>query len=637
MKKTVSFLTILVSCSLIVSAGGGKEGTKTLGETHYSPEPKYKTAFEYYSEYVPMSDSVPLAVDVFLPKNLEEGKKVPTVVYFVRYVRTFQLKAFWRILKNPAFGSVAEDEVKFFNSHGYAVAIVDLRGTGASFGHRDMEFSPQEVKDMGEVLDWLVEEPWSDGKTATTGISYTGTTAELALITKHPSLKACVPRSNIWDLYTDIVFPGGIRQSPFVKVWRETTNALDNNEMKVFGGKVNTFVKRPMPVEGDKKGKLLEQAMEEHKQNYDIFEGLYRVNARDEPDEKGTGLRADDCSIHARKQDVETSEVPIFRIGGWFDGALSNSVFKGFWNTSNTERVMVGPWDHGPGQYFTNFTGTKEKEINVKLEILRFLDHHVKGIDTGLDSEPPVNYFTMGAQEWRASETWPPQQVRSTEMFLAPEEMIQTEKVSKQDTITYYCDYATTTGYGEKGGGTRWNSLTVLYKYEDTYYGPRNAQDNLMQVFDGPVLQEDMEITGHPEVHLNLNTNTGHGHVFVYLEEVLPDGTSRYITEGMLDINHLRVCKEGEGDYYCCFPQHTFKQEDMIQLDGDDFRKTVVNMIPTSYVIRKGNRIRVAVGVADKDHFDIPDEAVRPERMRFITGGQRGSLVRLPIADRSVN
>lgn len=634
MKPPFILLTLLLSLSFSAIGGGGKDGDKTLGETHYSPEPEYKAAFDYYSQYVPMSDSVKLAVDVFLPKKLEEGKKVPTVVYFVRYVRTFQLKAFWRGIKDPAFGSVAEDEVKFLNSHGYAVAIVDLRGTGASYGHRDMEFSPQEVKDMGEMLDWITAEPWSDGKTATTGISYTGTTAELALITKHPSLKACVPRSNIWDLYTDIVFPGGIRQTPFVKVWKLTTNSLDQNNLAPLGKKVKTFVKWPSPVDGDKKGIQLQEAMAQHKDNYDIFEGLYRIEARDEPDRGyGAELTADDCSIHARKEDVQESDVPIFRIGGWFDGALSNSVFKGFWNTSNTKRVMVGPWDHGPGQYFTNFTGTKDKELNIKLEILRFLDHHVKGIDTGLDKEPAVNYFTMGAQKWSASSTWPPKDVQSTKMFFAPE-FLKNKKPSKEQTVSYDCDYGTTTGYGEKGGGTRWNSLTVLYKYEDTYYGPRGGQDLLMEVFDGPVLENDLEITGHPEVHLNLSTNTGGGHVFVYLEEVLPDGTSRYITEGMLDINHVKLCEDG--DYSCCFPQHSYKEKDMLKLQPNEFKKTVINMIPTSYVINAGNRIRIAIGVADKDHFELPEESVRPEKLNIKTGGDNASFVRLPIVYKDI-
>jgi predicted acyl esterase len=118
MKKPLIFLSALLALSITAIGGGGKEGTKTLGDSHYNPKPQYKAAFDYSSMYVPMSDGVKLAVDVFLPKKLEDGKKVPTVVYFVRYVRTFQLKAFWRGLKDPAFGSVSEEEVKFFNSHG---------------------------------------------------------------------------------------------------------------------------------------------------------------------------------------------------------------------------------------------------------------------------------------------------------------------------------------------------------------------------------------------------------------------------------------------------------------------------------------------------------------------------------------
>jgi len=623
-------ISILLSFlfAMPLMAGGGKGGTQTLGSANYSPEPTYK-GFSYYSKYVPMSDSVRLAVDVFLPKKLEDGKKIPTIVYFVRYVRTFQLKAFWRGIKDPAFGSVAEEEVKFFTSHGYAVAIVDLRGTGASFGHRDMEFSPQEVKDMGEMLDWIVKEPWSDGKTATTGISYTGTTAELALITKHPSLKASVPRSNIFDLYTDIVYPGGIRQSPFVKVWKLTTNSLDFNTLAPLGKKVETFVKWPSPVDGDKKGILLQQAMAEHQKNYDIFEGLYRVNSRNEPDKgHGAELTADDCSIHARKEDIEASGVPIFRIGGWFDGALPNSVFKGLWNTKNTKRVMVGPWDHGPGQQFSNFTGTKQKDINIELEILRFLDHHVKGIETGLDKEPPVNYYTMGHEQWKASDVWPPAAVRSSEMYFG-NGTLSSSAPNGSDTVNYTCNYTTTTGYGPKGGGTRWNSLTVLYKYEDTFYGPRNRQDSLMVVFDSPVLTEDAEITGHPEVYVTLSTNTGHGHLFVYLEEVLPDGTSRYITEGMLDITHLAICVKG--DYECRFPQHSYKVEDKQPLQPGEFRQAMIDLIPTSYVVKKGNRIRIAVGTADVDHFDLPEEATRPERMQILVGGEQGSFAKLPI------
>ena len=40
-------------------------------------------------------------------------------------------------------------------------------------------------------------------------------------------------------------------------------------------------------------------------------------------------------------------------------------------------------------------------------EMLRWYDHWLKGIDTGVMDEPPVKYWVMGASEWRTGEDWP--------------------------------------------------------------------------------------------------------------------------------------------------------------------------------------------------------------------------------------
>jgi predicted acyl esterase len=39
------------------------------------------------------------------------------------------------------------------------------------------------------VLDWIVKQPWSDGKVGMTGASYTGFTAWAATKHRHPALK----------------------------------------------------------------------------------------------------------------------------------------------------------------------------------------------------------------------------------------------------------------------------------------------------------------------------------------------------------------------------------------------------------------------------------------------------------------
>ena len=118
--------------------------------------PEYK-GFDYTSLYLTMRDSVMLATDIFLPKKLEEGKKIPTIVYLNRYVRSLKAKFPFSILKHPVLTVVSEEEIKFFTSHGYACVIVDTRGSGASTGIREMEFSKEEVKDY-EIMERVIKQ-----------------------------------------------------------------------------------------------------------------------------------------------------------------------------------------------------------------------------------------------------------------------------------------------------------------------------------------------------------------------------------------------------------------------------------------------------------------------------------------------
>jgi uncharacterized protein len=164
-----------------------------------------------------MRDSVLLAVDVFLPKKLEKGKKIPAVLCQNRYVRSLKPKFPFTLFKYPVLTVVSEAEVKYFTSHGYAYIVVDTRGSGASTGTRRMDFSPEEIKDGAEMVNWIIKQPWCNGNVGTTGISYLGTTAELLLVNNHPNVKACIPRSAIFDLYNHIMYPGGVRQGYFCR------------------------------------------------------------------------------------------------------------------------------------------------------------------------------------------------------------------------------------------------------------------------------------------------------------------------------------------------------------------------------------------------------------------------------------
>ncbi|MCP4437990.1 MAG: CocE/NonD family hydrolase [Aureispira sp.] len=600
-----------------------KAKVSQLGKYQGYSKKDYK-GFTYSSQYVKMPDDVKLAVDIFLPKKREAKENFPTIIYYVRYARSIQLKKGVRFLGKPYFGHVPKKEIDFFTSNGYACAIVDLRGSGASYGHRKMEFSPEEVNDMGNIIDWLTSQSWSDKQVATTGISYTGTTAEFALTTKNPAIKACIPRSAIFDLFADINFPGGIRQSPFIEVWKKTTVALDNNNFKVFGGLAGSLVKGISPVQEDKDRTMLKEAVEEHKQNFDIFAGLYRVEARDQVDVEAKQSN-DDFSIHARIKEIEASKVPIYRISGWYDGGNVNSAFKGFNNVSNTEKLLIGPWDHGPHDHVSPFAKSPKVQFDVYLEMLRFFDYHMKGIQNGINEEAPIHYYQMGDEKFRSTQTWPIAKAKAQKHFFSSDNFLYTtQKDAKNGSIEYTCNYELGTG-----GGSRWNSLTELYRYEKhTHYDDRKEINEKMVLFSGPVLEEAMEITGHPILDLYFSADAKDATVFVYLEDVAPNGKVTYITEGQFRAQHRKISTDTP-PYKHCEPYHSFKKEDMQDLTPGEVTNLSFGLLPTSYKIPKGHQLRVSLSTSDIDHFDNFEE--RPTKLNIYCSTEHPSSIDIPV------
>ena len=117
----------------------------------------------------------------------------------------------------------------FFTSQGYALVLLDVRGTGASFGAWPHPWPDDSVSDAADVVDWIVSQPWSDGNVGGYGISYVGTTAELLAVSDHPAVKAVIPMFNHPDAFTDIAFPGGIFHQRFTKSWSDFDRNLDRN------------------------------------------------------------------------------------------------------------------------------------------------------------------------------------------------------------------------------------------------------------------------------------------------------------------------------------------------------------------------------------------------------------------------
>jgi len=155
-------------------------------------------------------------------------------------------------------------------------------------------------------------------------------------------------------------------------------------------------------------------------------------------------------------------------------------------------------------------------------------------------------------------------------------------------------DFDATTGtknrwYTQMGGG-------------DVVYPDRAEADKRLLTYTSAPLEDDTEITGHPVVTLHVTSTVTDGAFIVYLEDVDESGRVTYITEGMLRAVHRKISAETQ-PYKLPIPYHSFKRKDAQPLGAGQTAEITFGLYPTSVLIKKGHRIRVALAGADKDTF----------------------------------
>jgi hypothetical protein len=581
--------------------------------------PQYK-GFTYHSYYVQMRDSILLAVDVYLPKGLEPGKKIPAILYLDRYVRSLQAKWPFSMFVDPVLASVGEHEVGYFTSYGYAIVVVDVRGTGASQGQRRMEFSPEEVLDGRDIVDWIIAQAWSDKNIGTTGISYLGTTAEMLLANQHPAVKACIPRSAIFDLYNNVAFPGGVRQGPFVEIWGQTTKALDDNNFAIFGKRAK-LVRGAHPVKSDKHRAIYKQVIAQHKQNFNVSSGAANIEFRDDL-QPVVNASLNDFSVHTRMSQVEGSHTPIYRIDGWYDGALAKGCLDASLNTSNTRKVLIGPWDHGPRNNVSPYASSKKIDFDVHAEMLRFFDRYLKGIKNGIDDEQLYTYFSVGEEAWKNSNVWPPKDEYPQKFyFSADNNTVMVPSKIKSGTVNYTIDYTSTSGLT-----SGWNSLVPTYMHGPTNYPDRRKEDEKLLSFTTDKLPGRIDIAGSPVISMNFSADANDATVFCYLEDVGPDSSVTYVTEGMF--RPLQRKPDSE-TYKTPYPNHSFKKADSVAYKSGETVQLIFDLLPIAYQFKKDHRIRVSIAGTDAGHFNLPQD--KPAHFQISSSAASPSLIELPV------
>ncbi|MDA8048756.1 MAG: CocE/NonD family hydrolase [Rhodospirillales bacterium] len=571
------------------------------------------------SRYIAMADGVRLALDLYLPAGA--SGKLSAIVVLTPYYRRFALAPDAPATTEPSPNAGRWRDL--FVPRGYALVVVDVRGSGASFGTRDSFRSPRERRDDAEIAAWIASQDWSDGHIGATGISYVGAAADFLASTGHPAVRAIAPISAVWDTYADHYYPGGMLLQNLAGHYDSLMQALDRDrrkELARFAYFKDPAYRGPAPVDEDTDGRERDRAVAEHGANFRMPAFLAEFPFRNSalPYEPAfTPASFSPCGFAA---DIPRN-VAIFSISGWMDGAgYANGAIARFLTLPNEHRhLLLGPWDHGARINVSPWRKHVVPQFALDGALLRFFDHYLRGMPTGLEAEEKVHYFSLHAERWRTARVWPPP-ATSRRLFPAPDGVLA-EAAGTTGIDPFRADF--TRGTGEK---TRYGRLAA-FDVRDYYTDWAERSAPMLHYVSAP-LGAAGEMTGHATLSLRFSASEPDAAIFAYLSEIEADGSVRYITEGMLRALH-RAERPAPAEYRATWPWHSHARVDAAPLAPNEPASLNVAFLPVSWTFSAGSRIRLSLAGADADHFgQVPHG--RPPLLRVHRGGSEASMLTLP-------
>jgi putative CocE/NonD family hydrolase len=573
---------------------------RELGEI---PNLKYSGEYDIQNIHIKVRDGTKIAATIILPKNLPQGTKIPAVLTQTRYWRARKLRIPFRWVLDEVATDMPNPEI--ITSRGYAYIIIDVRGTGASYGTRVIPFSEEEIKDGADIVDWVISQSWSDGNVVSKGISYDGITAELFASNDHPAIKAVIPGHAFWDPYTDVAFPGGAFDNAFIQLWSFLGKNLDLNNPKVFREVMPEawlFVCGVQPVDNDINLIQLREAVEKHKQNQYVYDNTVNRNYRD--DTLPGGQTFDDVSIFKHEKLIEKSGVPILAWCSWYDSGYVDAMIHRFMNCNNPHIAIIGDWNHGAAEEANQFFPERNEVCPSPRERLHawmnFFDRCVFG--GGLKGKT-LYYYTLQEEEWKKTATWPPQGHEYQRWYFSDRFLLMREKPKEHSgKDDYKINFRATTGRNN-----RWWALLGL----PIVYDSRARMDEKLLCYESTIFEEDVEITGQAIVCLYISSTYEDGAIYIYLEDIDQNGKVTYITDGEFRLIHRRMSNK-QPPFKIIIPYHTFMKNDAKKMIPGEITEVKFGIHATSVLIKKGHRIRIAIAGEDKDTFKRYPEEGRP-------------------------
>ncbi|WP_341916853.1 CocE/NonD family hydrolase [Hydrocarboniphaga effusa] len=538
--------------------------------TTYDPPATYPGTVQLPTQFISMRDGKQLAVYVTLPADAD-GNAVTTPLP--------------TILVQTSYNGVAGQTVSaiggadpYLVQRGYANVVVDVRGTGQSQGSWEA-FGEDEQADYAETVDWVAKQPFCNGSIGLFGVSYLGITTVLTAAQQHPSIKAAFPIVPIGDGYRDIVFTGGQVNPTFIPIWLGLVSVLGlTNPTALTDPTVG------IPA-------LLEHVISAVT-NFQVPTILRALLGEPET--------AYDSAFWSTRSPLETTaqiQVPTFVVGGLHDiFQRSEPMTYERLKTRVPAKLLIGPWTHIQAAGGNGLPVDGVPPMNQI--VLRWFDQYVKGLDVGADTLPNVTQYVLGYGHYVTASDWPHPDAAAERLYLRGDKSLDTAAPAAGEAsnnvaqlpIQGLCSIST----------SQWTAgllgLIPLPCFENS-----NSAERWAIKYETPVMTADYYINGPIQADIWMSTTALDAGLSVRVDDVDENGVAKSLTNG-LQTASLRAVDDSRSrklDGQMIQPWHPYTQAAVQEVGSGNIVLVPVEIFPTSAMIAKGHRLRVAVGASN--------------------------------------
>lgn len=516
--------------------------------------------------FITMRDGARLAARIWLPVDAER-KPVPAVLEYIPYRKRDSTRG-RDALNHP-----------YIAGHGYACVRVDMRGSGDSEGVLRDEYLEAEHDDACDVIEWLSQQPWCDGSVGMMGISWGGFNSLQVAARRPPALKAIVSASATEDLYVDNMhYMGGCLLSD---------NLSEATVMFAF----NSLPPDPAIV-GERWRDMWHERLEES--------GLWIEKWLEHQHRDDYWKRA---SVN---EDYGSVRCPVLAVGGWADG-YTNAIFRLMEHLDVPRKGLIGPWGH---KY--PHLGVPGPAIGFLQEVVRWWDHWLKGIDTGIMDEPMVRAWMQDTIEpnpsyaerpgrWVGEPSWPSPNIENRRLVFDRYALHREDAALPHEERPLALRSPLSVGMF----AGKWAS----YAATPDLPSDQREEDGGALVFETETFDTQVEVLGQPELEVEVSASTPVAMLAARLSDVAPTGEATRVTYGLLNLTH----RDGSENPAPLEPGRRYRVR--LLLNG------------MAHAFPAGHRLRLSIS---NSYFPLAWPSPTPSEVTVFTGGSLTIPVRPP-------